>query len=250
MAGPTPPATLPRLAIFGDSHYACLRQAHNQKLIDPSGVDVEYWGHVGKRFRFLACRDGAIVPDDDYTARRFAKFNDKGRTFLPAADFDVVFFMACRIDLLRLFRTLLAARRTGPFLTSGLQRRIAGDWLAELRFYTYARALADTKTARIVLAPVSFPTLGFAGLAPPGAVRQAPADDRAAIWQMLAERAADDGITLLPQPEETVTDCLFTHPDYAVANFAALNDYAHRNAAYGALIYNRLLALVSDRTAA
>lgn len=250
MAGPIPPAALPRLAIFGDSHYACLRQAHNQNLIDLSGVEVEYWGHVGKRFRFLSCHDGAIVPDDDYTARRFAKFNEKGRTFLPAADFDVVFFMACRIDLTRLFLSLLAARRAGPFLTSGLQRRIAGDWLAGQRFYTYARALAETGTARIILSPVSFPTLGFAGLAAPDAVRQAPADDRAAIWQMLAERAAGDGITLLPQPEETVTDGLFTRPDYAVADFAALNDHAHRNAAYGALIYRRLLALVSDRTAA
>ncbi len=241
--------SLPRLAIFGDSHYACLRQAHNQKLIDPSAVEVEYWGHVGKRFRFLSCRDGAIVPEDDHTARRFAKFNDKGRTFLPAADFDVIFFMACRVDLRRLFLSLLAARRTGPFLTSGLQRRMAGDGLADQRFYTYARALADTGTARIILSPVSFPTLGFAGLAPSDAVRQAPAADRAALWQMLAERAAGDGITLLPQPEETVTDGLFTHPDYAVADFAALNDHAHRNPAYGALIYSRLLALVSGRAA-
>lgn len=233
-----------RLAIFGDSHYACLRQAQNQKLIDLSGVDVEYWGHVGKRFRFLSCRDGAIVPDDDYTASRFAKFNEKGRTFLPAADFDLIFFMSCRVDVTALFQTLLAARRIGPFLTSGLQERMARDCLRGQRFYIYARELAAAGGARILLAPVSFPTEGYAGLRPQPApaVRAAHAEDRAAIWQMLAETARADGLTLLPQPEETVTEGLFTRAAYAIENHEALNDHAHKNAAYGALIYVRVLA--------
>ncbi len=242
---------LPRLAIFGDSHYACLRQAHGQGLIDPAGVEIEYWGHVGKRFRFLSCQGGAIVPDDDYTAQRFAKFNEKGRTFLPAADFDMIFFMSCRIDLTALFQTLLGARRSGPFLSSGLQARMAADRLAEQRLYTYAKALAETRTARIVLAPVTFPTLGYAGMVPPvpDAVHRATAEDRAAIWQMLADKAASDGITLLPQPEETIASGIFTHPDYAIADYEALDDHAHRNAAYGALIYRRVLALLSGKAA-
>ena len=75
---------LPRFCIFGDSHYACLKQAEMQGLVDVSGIDLEYWGHVGGRFRYLEARDGAIYPKDDFTAMRFAKFNAKGRTFLPA----------------------------------------------------------------------------------------------------------------------------------------------------------------------
>ena len=62
-------ADLPRLCIFGDSHYACLKQAEVQGLVDVSGVDLEYWGHVGGRFRYLEVRDGAIHPIDDFTAR-------------------------------------------------------------------------------------------------------------------------------------------------------------------------------------
>ena len=58
----------PRLAVFGDSHYACLRLAHGQGLVDLSALDVEYWGHVGKRFRALDFRDGAIHPTDPVTA--------------------------------------------------------------------------------------------------------------------------------------------------------------------------------------
>lgn len=243
---------LPRLAVFGDSHYACLRQADNQNLIDLSGVTVEYWGHVGRRFRFLSCRDGAIVPDDDYTAQRFAKFNEKGRTFLPAADFDVIFFMSCRVEVTPLFQTLLAARRTGPFLTSGLQARLARDSLRAQRFYLYARDLAAVGGARILLAPVSFPTEGYAGLRPrPGpAVRTAPADDRAAIWHLLADTATADGLTLLPQPEETVTEGLFTRAAFAIENHEALDDHAHKNPAYGALIFSRVLAHLAGVPAA
>lgn len=234
----------PRLAIFGDSHHACLRQAHSQNLVDLSAFDVEYWGHVGKRFRFLSCRDGAIMPDDDQTARRFAKFNEQGRTFLPAADFDAILFMSCRVDVLPLFQTLLPARAIGPFLTSGLQQRMADDCLRGQRFYTYARDMAASGGARILLAPVSFPTEGYAGLRPPPApaTRAAGPEDRAAIWAMLGTTAAADGLTLLPQPEETVTDGLYTRADHAIDNHLALDDHAHKNAAYGALIWGRLLA--------
>ena len=80
--------TRKRIAIFGDSHYACLRLAHVQGMVNLSAYEVEYWGHVGKRFRLLEFRDGAIHPMDEMTAQRFAKFNEKGRTFLPAAEFD------------------------------------------------------------------------------------------------------------------------------------------------------------------
>ena len=234
----------PRIAIFGDSHYAALRLAHREGLVELSGIEVEYWGHVGKRFRFLSCRDGAIVPDDDVTAQRFAKFNEKGRTFLAAADFDAIFFVSCRVDVTLLFQTLLAARRSGPFLTSGLQQRMCSDGLRGQRFYTYARDLAAAGGARILLAPVSFPTEGYAGLrpAPPPKVRAATLEDRAAIWAMLSATARADGLTLLPQPDETVAEGLFTRLDYAVENHLALNDHAHKNAAYGALIYSQLLA--------
>lgn len=82
-------ADLPRLCIFGDSPYACLKQAGAQGLVDVSGAELEYRGHVGGRFRPLEVRDGAIHPTDDFTAMRFAKFNAKGRAFLPAAEDDV-----------------------------------------------------------------------------------------------------------------------------------------------------------------
>lgn len=237
---------LPRLAIFGDSHYACLRQAHRLGLVDVSGAEIEYWGHVGRRFNFLELRDGAIVPTDDFTANRFAKFNEKGRRFLPAADFDMILFAGTRTYLALPFRHILHAQAHGPFLSSGLGKRCLRDHLALQSGYRLARGLAATDTARIVLSPVGFPTEGQPAMAARTTpeVRAATRAVRARLWQQVAEIAAEDGITLIPQPDETVIDGLFTRAGFAVDGYLEKKDFEHRNPAYGALILERAMAIL------
>lgn len=235
------PDQLPRLCIFGDSHYACLKQAEAQGLAQLAGWEVEHWGHVGGRFLYLEARDGAIHPKDDFTARRFAQFNEKGRTFLPAADFDAIFVMGARTYVLGAFHMILRARYHGPFLSSGLKRRILGDYLRRQHGYRLACHLAETGTARILLSPTSFPTEGDgleASLTPE--MQAAEPDVRAEAWALAAEAAAEDGITLIPQPDETVVKGMLTQAGFAVEDHQAKADFAHRNAAYGALVLARL----------
>jgi hypothetical protein len=236
---------LPRLCIFGDSHYACLKQAHVQGLVDVSGVDLEYWGHVGSRFRFLEVRDGAIHPLDDFTARRFAKFNEKGRSFLPASDFDLIHVTGARVYVWGLFVRVLSALGEGPFVSSGLVRRMLADGLRGQSGYRLAAGLAAAGQARILLSPVAFYTAippQHAGAIGPEMAALIPAH-LPRFWALLEEIAAKDGITLLPQPEGTVTEGLYTDPAYAVADHLARGDYEHHNAAYGALILARAVAL-------
>jgi hypothetical protein len=236
---------LPRFCIFGDSHYACLRQAERQGLVDMTGLEVEHWGHVGGRFLHLEARDGVIHPKDDFTAMRFARFNEKARTFLPAADFDTILVMGARTYMLTPFQMILRARYHGPFLSLGLKRRIVADSLHRQLGYRLALGLAATKTARILLAPTSFPTVGLPKGGPDltPEMQGATPDARAEIWAMAVEAAAEDGITLIPQPDETVTQGLMTSVAFAVDRHAELNDYAHRNAAYGALILSQALGV-------
>jgi hypothetical protein len=240
-----PAPRAPRLAVFGDSHYACLRRAHGLGFVDVEGIDLEYWGHVGRRFNFLEFRDGAIHPTDDFTARRFAKFNAKGRTFLPAADFDKILFVGSRTHLGRLFREFLSIAASGPFITSGLKRRMIHDHLLSQLGYRLACGMASVGHARIVLSAVAFPTFN-PSVETPDSVRASSAADRAEIWRAVVDVAASDGITLIPQPDDTVIDGVFTKPDYAVADHIAKNDFAHHNPAYGALIYARALAILRD----
>ena len=235
-----------RFCIFGDSHYACLKQAEVQGLVDVSGVDLEYWGHVGGRFRYLEFRDGAIRPVDDFTAMRFAKFNAKGRTTLPAADFDVILVMGARVYVWRMFLSLLRALTEGPFVSRGLQRRLLADALRGQSGYRLAQGLAETGTAQVLLAPIAY----YTGDAVRAATFFTPAiealipDRVPEFWSVLAETAAEDGIRLLRQPEETVVQGMFTDEAYAVAGHVAKKDYEHHNAAYGAVILSRVMDIV------
>lgn len=237
---------LPRFCIFGDSHYACLKQAEVQGLVDVSGIDLEYWGHVGGRFRFLEARDGAIYPKDDFTARRFAKFNAKGRTFLPAVDFDVILVMGARVYVWGLFQRVLTLLSSGPMLSEGLQRRILTDGLRGHLGYQLARGLAADGAARILLAPTAYYTEGaerlVAAVSPEVA---ALIPDRVPwFWRVLEDAAAEDGITLLRQPEETVVHGIFTGVDYAVADHVRKQDFEHHNAAFGAAVLTQVMPIV------
>lgn len=245
-------ADMPRLCIFGDSHYACLKQAELQGLADVSGVELEYWGHVGGRFRHLEFRDGAVHPMDDFTARRFARFNAKGRTSLPAADFDVILVMGARVYVWKLFHQVLQTLAQGPFLSQGLQRRILTDGLRGQRGYRLAAGLASTGTARVLLAPIAYYT------GDPGRFAAAMAPEMAALtaervpgfWRIMEEAAAEDGITLLRQPEATVSQGMFTDVRYAVEGHLAKQDFEHHNAAYGAAVLEEAMPVVRRLAAA
>ena len=245
-ADPLPLAQpLPRLAIFGDSHYACVRMAHRLGFAALDGFDVEYWGHVGKRFRFLAYRGDAIVPTDDYTAERFAKFNEKGRRCLPVADFDAVLFVGCRLYVAHLFMMAAQARADGDFLSSGLMERLVRDTFANSTVWSFARRFAATGRARILFSPPSLPTSGLPHgweAIYPAATTAGTADDRARIWASLAHVAAEDGVIFLPQPDHTVTEAVMTHPDYAVENHLATGDMEHKNPQFGAVVLAAALA--------
>lgn len=238
---------LPRFCIFGDSHYACLKQAEVQGLVDVSGVDLEYWGHVGGRFRYLQVRDGAIHPTDDFTAMRFAKFNAKGRSYLPAADFDAILVMGARVYIWRLFQRVLTLLSAGPLLSEGLQRRILIDDMRRHLGYQLAKGLAADGTARILLAPTAYYTEDAERLAtafPPEVAALIP-ERVPEFWRILEAAAAEDGITLLRQPEETVVHGIFTGVDYAVADHVAKQDFEHHNAAFGAAVLSKVMPIVN-----
>ncbi len=239
-------ADLPRFCIFGDSHYACLRQAEVQGLADLSGVELEYWGHVGARFRFLQVRDGVIHPGDDTVARSFARFNAKRRLVLPAEEFDAILVMGARVYVWRLFLRVLRSLTEGPFLSQGLMRRVLVDGFRCQVGYELTAGLASTGTARVLLSPVAYYTANpehFAALITPEMGALIP-DMVPEFWRILREVTADDGVLLLPQPEGTVTQGLFTDEAYAVDDHVAKRDYEHRNAAYGAEVLAQVMPVV------
>ena len=235
------------IAIFGDSHYACLRLAHGQGLVDLSAHDVEYWGHVGKRFRMLEFRDGAIHPKDDLTAQRFAKFNEKGRTFLPAADFDDIVFVGCRIDIARVFTGLIDAHMQGTYLSLGLRHAIVRHRLHGLAAYGMAIEMAALGRARIWLHPITMFGQGAKDYDSfiTQAMLDATAEARDAVWQVVHDVTAQDGVRLLRQLDHTYAEGVYTDRAYLVDGHAQSNDYTHRTAAYGALVWGQIIAALA-----
>lgn len=237
-----------RIAIFGDSHYACLRMAQDQGLVDVAAYEVEYWGHVGKRFRLLEFRDGAIHPMDETTAQRFAKFNEKGRTSLPAADFDEIVFVGCRIDIARVFLALIDAHMQGQYLSLGLRQAMARNRLRGIAPYGMAAEMAALGQARIWLHPISMFGQGtdeYDSLITP-AMRGATPAARDAVWQVFQDVMAQDGVRLLRQLDHTYAEGVYTDRSYLVEGHAENNDYTHRTSAYGALVWGQIIRAITD----
>lgn len=235
--------TRKRIAIFGDSHYACLRLAHGQGMVDLSAYEVEYWGHVGNRFRLLEFRDGAIHPMDEMTAQRFAKFNEKGRTFLPAAEFDEIVFMGCRIDISRVFMGLVDAHMQGLALSLGLRQAMVRARLRGLAAYRMATDMAALGQARIWLHPISMFGQGTADYDSfiTAEMRAATPAARDAVWRQFHDVMAQDGVNLLRQLDQTYAEGVYTDRAYLVDGHATSNDYTHRTAAYGALVWGQII---------
>lgn len=233
-----------RICVFGDSHFACTKLGVDQGLVDTTGVEVEFWGNIGKQFRHLTWQNEQVEALDDFTAGRFAKTNSNGRRVLNAEGLDMIFFMGCRIDVCRLFPEALYRRQTPERrLSPGVEARWIGDFIRRQPPYQFARNFAAQDHAQILVAPVSFDTDGFDDAIPQefDTARQAQTADRQALWQIVGSIMKQDGMALLPQPEETVTSGCFTHPQYAVEKHRERNDKTHKNSTYGALILNEAL---------
>lgn len=226
---------------------ACVRMALNVKPERLAPHDIEFWGTTGHRFRHISLKDGAIVPDDDFTAKRFSVVNRLGRTELRPDDFDMVVFTGCRTRVDGLFLEFLHRNRhPGQFISGGVRRAILAGHLRGLYAYQFAMDFARQAKAHILYAPVSFQLAGHPHpmLARfPDAVHGTKAE-RAAIWALVREVMAEDGITLLAQPDITVAEGCFTKPEYATRH-AATGDSTHKNMAYGALILRQIRAQVA-----
>lgn len=236
-----------QICVFGDSHIACLRYAVVNRLVPRRFIDIEFWGTAGNRFRYLTYADGAIRPTDEFTARRFAAINSRGREELRPDDFEMVLFMGCRTRVNGVFMDFLhRAHHPGLFLSTGVKREIVRAHLRHHYCYQFATAFAAQRRARIVYAPVSLQSFGIGpGLPADFAdAQRGTAAERAAIWQLVGEVMAEDGITLIAQDDSTVVEGCFTDPAYAVNLAAERRDGTHKNAAYGAIVLEQALNLL------
>ncbi len=224
-----------RLCIFGDSHLASVRQCLNDGLEKFEGAEVEFWGAFGPLMRELHMRGDRIVPSDE--AREMVlRINGHDRPELAAEDFDYFLFYGSRVRIHEFAAPYLHHRRQGGFISAGALTASARDWMHSTRFYRFARDFAAKRPGRVFFAPSSLPAAGVrAQRYPewPGCL-EATAEDRARMWEALCAAAAEDGVTLIPQPEDTVVSGCLTDSQYALPNAHTLKDDTHKSPAFAA----------------
>lgn len=237
---PLPPK-LNRIAIIGDSHLGSLKVAHDEDRIAwPKGMDVEFWGASGPAFREITWSRGALRAKGE--AQKLVKLiNANDRTYLPAKDFDAVLFYGARLRSIEFFGPYVEWRSAaGGWPSKAVLLETARGYLISTRAYRNACEFAKSGTTAI-FCPAPFPTDGVMDLTARGGIlKQFPnatdlsPDDRAMLWDVLQEAALAEGVTLMPQPEDTVTLGLLTKSEYATEGAADVKDTGHKNPDFAA----------------
>ncbi len=224
-----------RIIIVGDSHMGSLKLAHEAGLIAwPDGADVEFWGAAGPLFRQITWSRGALRAKGE-AQDMVKRINANGRTFIAAKDFDVALFYGARLRVSDFFGSYLEWRsQSGGWPSHAAMVAAARFFLSCTRAYRDACAFSAAGT-RAVFCPAPFATDGVTDLTKPDrflggypAATTATAEDRARLWRALQDAAGADGVTLMAQPEDTVTKGLLTQAQYAREDAIPNKDAGHK----------------------
>ncbi|MEL6566671.1 MAG: hypothetical protein AAFQ59_19675 [Pseudomonadota bacterium] len=235
------PAEPRSLCLIGDSQMGSASLAIREGLTaPPDGHSLEFWGATGPAFRTIDWVDGAIRPAE--TARaQVLQINGHGRDHVAPGDFNGVIFYGARLRIATFFAAYFqwrSERLTHP--SRAVLETAVHDFAISTRAYRLARHLAAAGDP-VFYIPAPFTSDGVRNLTRAGnvfhsfpAARNATTDDRAFLWEAFETVSARDGITLIRQPEDTVTSGVLTKAKYQCADAVALDDIGHKSPAFAA----------------
>ena len=244
---PSPPETL---CIFGDSHIGSVRRALDAGLVRLDGFEVEFWGAAGPLFRQIDIKQGVLRPLGKEAEEVVLRVNGKGRASLAPEDFDNYLFYGARLRIAEFMVPYLHHMRDPQHAaSSAVMQAAARQFLSSCRAVRIARSFATSGRTRVFFAPAPLMTDGMAGQGAqklpmghyPRAV-EATTEDRTQIWQMFAQLLADDGVTLIAQPDETVVNGVFTHAGFAIEGAQASGDAGHKSPEFACLMLQAFIA--------
>lgn len=230
------------LCIIGDSHMGSVRRAANAGLVDFSGYETEFWGAVGPLFRQQIQHEGGRIRAAGADAEAMVRqINDKGRLSIGPDEFDCYLFYGARCRIAEVMIPFLHRLRTPHLTMSRAVLRAAIDgYLGERRMVRAARDFAAAG-ARVFYAPSPLLTEGVEDLRAPGKVLDrysnavdATAEEAALIWETFDALFARDGITMIRQPADTVSNVILTDNRWAVPGAAESGDTGHKSPEFAA----------------
>ena len=238
---PSPAKKTRTLCMIGDSQIGSVSLALREgQTTVPKGYDLEFWGVEGPAFRSIDWIDGAIRPAPA-ALERVLTINGNGRDHIAPGQFDGVIFYGARLRVSMFFAEYFqwaSGRVTRP--SRAVLETAVHDFAISTRAYRFGRALAEAGDA-VFYVPAPFNTDGIRDLTAPGNLYQncsaafaATAEDRAELWDAFERVAARDGITLLRQPEDTVTKGILTKAEFCCEGALEMDDIGHKSPAFAA----------------
>ena len=229
------------LCMIGDSQIGSVALALKDGLAAvPDGYEMEFWGVEGPAFRSIDWVDGAIRPAPA-ALERVLTINGNGRDHIAPGQFDGVVFYGARLRVAMFFAEYFqwaSGRITLP--SQSVLDTAVHDFAISTRAYRMGRELAAAGD-RVFYVPAPFNSDGVRDLAAPGnlyhdhpAAFAATAQDRAHLWEAFERVAARDGITLIRQPEDTVTSGILTKAEYCCAGAIEEDDIGHKSPSFAA----------------
>ncbi|WP_299695145.1 hypothetical protein [uncultured Tateyamaria sp.] len=245
------------LCMIGDSQIGSVSLALREGLTSvPDGYEMEFWGVEGPAFRTIDWTDGAIRPAPA-ALERVLTINGNGRDHIAPGQFDGVIFYGARLRVSMFFAEYFqwaSDRVTRP--SRSVLETAVHDFAISTRAYRFGRSLAAAGD-HVFYVPAPFNTDGVRDLAAPGnlyhacpAAFAATEEDRAQLWDAFEAVAARDGITLLRQPEDTVTTGILTKAEFCCDGAVEQDDIGHKSPAFAARWLKELWPVVETHMAA
>ena len=246
------PNERPRLCLIGDSHLGSVRLAETGGLVDFSSYEVEYWGAACPSFRGLMLQDDRMVVRGADAQEDFARINGTGRTSVGPQDFDEFLLFGCRVSSSKFFGRYFQWKYGAKgWQSRAVLMRSAHIFLASSRVYWMGVIFAQKYGAKVSCIPESLITANVVDHTRPGYFLDkhpdsvnATAEDRAWLWNVLVTAAAEDGVTLIPQPDETVVGGVFTDPCFARDGAFENEDADHKSPEFAEIMLGQWNASV------
>lgn len=237
-----------RICITGRSHMAALRNAVTEHKIDPAPHDITFIGAGSKQYaEEVDLREGVLLPRGN-ARQMFLLTSDGQYDHLDPLNFDAVVVYGTSVHLMMLFRSIMMAQKGDAVrFSTGFIRNGARHWLDAQPVMSRIAAMSARSGIPILLMLEPFFSEIYRTKLPKNA-RITP-ETRAAAYSGIHDAAASIGIGCLFQPEDTITETIFSRQQYGVGSRRLtgsgeeheLDDFTHLNSTYGAIALARIL---------
>lgn len=239
-----------KVAVIGNSHIACIKQAWDEATTQYPEVTLCFFGSNANTMESVTARDGVLLPGSEHVARSW-EITSGGEKVVVLSDYDHVIVHGIVPFMTwwgRLHRWFLNNGR----VSSGFRRATfrSGHPLTE----RVLDALDQLEHANVLLTPRPSPAVQSQDAEP---VKDT---DFGALSDFIENGFKDLGYAFLPQPAETVTRSFNTYSRYnegaiglgrdpRKSRQAPAGDRNHMNLAYGEVWLKQVISALKARSA-